>query len=136
MEKSLLIWSPSSMTCSPVFSFYCVVLATLCRIFSGVSGNMDFAAELLANLSRFPLHNCSLGELPCQSRLPSPHIWQLYYRFCSLIISCFVPFRTMQINPVHSFKMVTFSEEEAAEKVLPQYRCSSCFLKSCVSCKY
>lgn len=92
--KSLLMWSPSSMTQSPDFSFHCVALATLCRIsFIWVSGKMDFATELLANLFRFALKNCSLGELPCQAR-PSSPFCQLDCTFCSSVTFYFAPFIT------------------------------------------
>lgn len=94
MRKSLLIWSPSSMTWSPDFSFHCVALATLCRIsFIWVSGKMDFAPELLANHFRFALKNCSLGELHFQARSPSSFC-HLDSTFCSSVTFHFAPLKT------------------------------------------
>lgn len=95
MGKSLLMWSPSSMTWSPDFSFHCVALATLCRIsFIWVSGKRDFATELLANLFSFALKSCSLGELHFQARPPSPFC-QLDSTFCSSVTFHFAPFNTV-----------------------------------------
>lgn len=93
-SKSLLMWSPSSMMWSLDFRFHCVALATLCTIsFVWVSGKMDFATKLLSNLFRFALKNCSLSELPCQGRPPSPFC-QLDSAFCSSVTFYFAPLKT------------------------------------------